>query len=53
MPGPGVGPMDGPFGNMFQNMNSTDPAIVESEVIPMIIHQGGNPIEKILACFLA
>ena len=38
MPGPG-GPMDGPFGNMFQNMNSTDPAIVESEVIPMIIHQ--------------
>ena len=29
----------GPFGNMFQNMNSTDPAIVESEVIPMIIHQ--------------
>ena len=48
MPGPGVGPMDGPFGNMFQNMNSIDPAIVESEVIPMIIHQGGNPIETIL-----
>ena len=35
----GGGPMEGPFGNMFQNMNSTDPAIVESEVIPMIIHQ--------------